>query len=94
MADDVRPISFLPNEVTRTEFAFQQPQLEVHVLNVSLEMRRLIVFAATQGASVVFLARVVEHVHFQVGLVDEALIALRTLHFGFWLVVADRVELE
>lgn len=66
----------------------------MHVLNVSLEMGRLVVFAATQCASVVFLARVVEHVHFQVGLVDEALIALRTFHFGFWLVVADRVELE
>jgi hypothetical protein len=37
---------------------------------------------------------VVKHVHFQIGLVDEGFIAVRTFHFGFGLVVANRVEFQ
>lgn len=66
----------------------------VNILYMALEMRRLVVLAAANCAGVVLLSGVVQHVHFQVGLVDEAFVALWTLHFGLRLVVADGVELE
>jgi hypothetical protein len=37
---------------------------------------------------------VVQHVHFQIRLVDEGFVAARTFNFGFGLMIADRVELQ